>query len=376
MNTVYGSTVIVITMRVCIESRTSSTVLSSIIYFGIALCCFGIVESFTTIRTRNQFVLPQHSNTQNNNSRKGYITTPSPTTINVSSSISVQSSPLKSVGDLLDEVPITDIPSKAAANILKTTLLQSDTNDDINSRKEQIESLIQRLIQEKVQFNPRICLNGPLYTVLYQSGPIPFWEKYDLKFLPIRNLKGQQYTAIDPTKEEDDDDEVTTRNEKRKSRAKYDSFDLINYAEFWSTNLSIQGCGVCTFLQANNTRKKEDDVQEKKDDQKDNFFASFFSLSPISSSLFNNQQSEKTLLQCPVDYKVEIQNASVSFLGKKFGLNVNGIGYTRILYADEEMRILLAPEDTSDERWMEKAGLVVVQIRSDLVIGSEVILTV
>ena len=41
-----------------------------------------------------------------------------------------------------------------------------------------ISSLITRLSEAQVEFDPAQCLNGPLYAVLYQRGPkVPRWEK-------------------------------------------------------------------------------------------------------------------------------------------------------------------------------------------------------
>jgi hypothetical protein len=202
--------------------------------------------------------------------------------------------------------------SDKAADELKSILLSNQKMQQEN--KDRIENLIQTLTESKIQFDPIKCINGPLYAVLYQSGPIPFWEKYDFKFLK-NNIKGQRYRSI--SKESS-------------------SFDIVNYAEFWGDNLSIQGCGTCTLMEKTNDDKT---------------FTGSGSL----------------LLTCPVDYEVKIQSASASIFKKKFQLNVEGTGYTRILYANEELRIILAPKDTTDERWMEKAGLVVVQVRSDLV---------
>lgn len=218
---------------------------------------------------------------------------------------------------------------------LQSILLLTSKNQTKNRDMEQttiIEELIQALINAKVQFDPQKCINGPLFAVVYQSGPIPFWEKYDFKLLMNKsntmNIKGQRYRSIT----------------KDSSPSSSSSFDLVNYAEFWGRNLSIQGCGVCTIMETSRIQGQPQ--------------------SPFQ--LFKNA-NDKSLLQCPVDYKVEIQTASVNILKQQIKIDVSGIGYTRILYADEELRILLAPKDTTDERWMEKAGLMVVQIRSDLV---------
>ena len=230
---------------------------------------------------------------------------------------------IKSTARKEDVASVADL-----ANELKSILLSKNKNGDDNT--DRIEELIKILSESNVQFNPEECINGPLFAVLHQSGPVPFWEKYDFQnVLKFRNIKGQRYrsilTAADANADVDDDANKNTP-----------SLDVVSYAEFWGQNLSIQACGVCTLLGS-------------------------------SSSTTNTSKNSPQLLSCPVDYKVDVQNASINIFKKPFKLNVQGIGYTRILYADDELRILLAPKDTTDERWMEKAGLTVVQVRCDLV---------
>ena len=255
-----------------------------------------------------------------------------------------------------------DVDITASANELQSILILDSSFSSTSQKEQRIQELMQTLIDSKVSFDPSICINGPLFQVLYQTGPTkPFWEKYDLKFW-TQNIKGQQYTT------------ATGNGQKP-------SFDVINYAEFWGRNLYIQGCGICapTIKPSSiSSSNDDDDSEENYGSEKDrlsgsksspfSFVSSFFlPLSPSSSS--QKQQKQKQVLTCPVDYKVEIQNASVTLFNQyKWSLNVSGIGYTRILFANENLRILLAPNDTSDDTWMEKAGLIVVQVKSELVL--------
>mmetsp|Transcript_20073 Transcript_20073/g.24735 ORF Transcript_20073/g.24735 Transcript_20073/m.24735 type:complete len:287 (-) Transcript_20073:2081-2941(-) len=216
-----------------------------------------------------------------------------------------------------------DKASKELESILRNKFKINEAMND--SDKTKIDNLIDILIQSKSKFDPSNCINGHLFAVLYQSGPIPFWEKYDFKFFKRNNIKGQRYTTIS-----------TNNNDYQKKGGGELCFDLVNYAEFWGQELSIQGCGICSPLEE---------------------ASGPISFLPLSAS---------KMLTCPVDYKVTIQNANIQFLNTKLNLNVEGVGYTRILYANPNMRIVLAPKDTSDERWLEKAGLMVVQVRVDL----------
>ena len=224
----------------------------------------------------------------------------------------------------------------AVANELKSILLSQQQQPNNNKQEQQpkarIEELIQILTDAKVQFDPSTCINGPLYAVLYQSGPVPFWEKFDFKFLK-RNIKGQQFTSSTTTG-------AGTDASTDAGGSSSSSFDVVNYAEFWGNDLNIQASGVGTLIEESTS----------------------------------TSTSTSNLLSCPIDYKVKIQNASINILQNKLKLNVSGIGYTRILYANEDIRILFAPKDTTDDTWMEKAGLAVVQVRCDLVTDSDFVL--
>ena len=80
-----------------------------------------------------------------------------------------------------------------------------------------IRSLITRLSEAQVAFDPAQCLNGPLYAVLHQQGPkVPRWEKIGRLLPNNTNIKGQQFVFRPDTQ----------------------SFDIVNYAEVFGRGMS------------------------------------------------------------------------------------------------------------------------------------------
>ena len=70
-------------------------------------------------------------------------------------------------------------------------------------------------------------------------------------------------------------------------------------------------------------------------------------------------------VRCPADYTVTVNRASIVVGGRRLNIPIAGTGYLRVLYADDDLRVFVAPKSTTDDRW-EKAGLIVVQVRADL----------
>lgn len=205
-----------------------------------------------------------------------------------------------------------------------------DTNKSIDDDIPRINSLIKFLQDTNSWFDPDISLNGPLYAVMYQSGPRPFWEKFDLGLSlgtkKRKNIKGQKYTQVS--------DGV---------------YDVQNYAEFIGERFVVEAKGVCT---------RSDDVKDQIKSA-----SSFF-------KLFGDETRKKSsLVRCPADYDILATGVSINVLGSKFDIDIKGKGYMRVLYADDKLRILTSREDTSSTRNTidEKAGLTVVQVRVDLI---------
>ena len=75
--------------------------------------------------------------------------------------------------------------------------------------------------------------------------------------------------------------------------------------------------------------------------------------------------ASKSNPRCPVNYTVTVNRAVIVAFDKMLEIPVNGTGFLRVLYADDTLRVFVSPKSTTDSRW-EKAGLLVVQIRADL----------
>ena len=98
---------------------------------------------------------------------------------------------------------------KQDAQELLGLILESQQASVINERG-RIEELIDKLTKANVEFDPNICIDGPLFCALYQKGPVPFWEKYSFNLRQEqKNLKGQRFTKRDGD----------------------DKYDVLNYAQ-------------------------------------------------------------------------------------------------------------------------------------------------
>ncbi len=219
----------------------------------------------------------------------------------------------------------------------KADPLASPTENDRN----RIEFLMQSLQNEKIAFDPKKCLNGPLFAALYQTGPPPFWEKFDfgsaIQQNKQLNIKGQRYTLNEGG-----------------------DYDVFNYAEFLGQNLRAQGVGVC---RKNAIKASSNEINVGNDAaQEGNIFANLFKNSKLQND------SNSPLVKCPADYTIQVTGASISLFNNRFDFNIQGTGYLRVLYADENLRIFTTPKNTDSTLDLidEVAGLTVVQVRVDL----------
>jgi hypothetical protein len=196
-----------------------------------------------------------------------------------------------------------------------------NNNNKAAARQQKMESLIQKLCNNypTTTYNPSEALTGPLYCTLYTytpkssavansttPPPPPLWERISLK---SDNLKGQQYLGE----------------------------TLINYAEIWGSFVHLRATGVYAPLEPNTAS------------------------SSSSSSL-------STLRSCPDQYQVQATRAYIFIAGKSIALPIQGSAMLVVGYADPRIRIFLSPisSDSAYGTW-ENAGLVAVQVRSDLV---------
>lgn len=153
----------------------------------------------------------------------------------------------------------------------------------------------------------------------------PIWEKTSLK---ASNIKGQQYYV---------------RNDFQQS--------VINYSEVWGPAVSISAEGILTPI---------DDVEEVKGS---NNRLSGFSRPPVKT-----KEDSRSLRRLPDTFRVDATKIKASIFGLSLDFNIQGSANLVVLYADPRIRIFVSPlpSETVVGNW-EEAGLVVVQVRGDLV---------
>ena len=265
-------------------------------------------------------------------------------------------SPSSSRQRALMELSVSTRQSSSSTKVLSEKLCQlllakRQGNNKQTKDALEINSLVDKLISAKVVFDPAECLDGNcLFVSTVVEGPTPLWESLGGFFLSDNNIQGQKYTY---TAEE---------------------MSVINYAE-------ILGPGTCHrnnnpivvyasthhrrsclafHLRAYGTYAPSDDTSSSTAKESTNPFSN------LLASLASPVSSQGTLLQCPVDFTVKVNRASFRILGQSINVPIAGTGYLRVLYADFRLRIFVSPKSTTDDRW-EKSGLVVAQIRADLV---------
>ena len=178
------------------------------------------------------------------------------------------------------------------------------------------------------------------YTPNMENAPAPLWEALSLK---DDNIKGQQYY------ERNDFEEA-----------------VINYSEIWGRLLYITAEG--TF-QPILSSYDDDFVNESNDGW-------FQKKSSSQSSSSAPVQNSRRLRTCPDVFRVDATKGTFHVLGGllQFDLPIQGSSNLVVLYADPRIRIFVSPLESKSAvgNW-EEAGLVVVQCRSDLVLGEPVI---
>lgn len=176
-------------------------------------------------------------------------------------------------------------------------------------------------------YDPGESLFGSFYCTLYFYYPNdaggsggkppedPIWEKTSLK---ASNIKGQQYYL---------------RNDFSQS--------VINYSEVWGPAFSIGAEGVLTPIGGNDDK---DDTEP------------------------TTKEGSRNLRRLPDVFKVDATKVTVSAFGFQNEFDIEGSANLVVLYADPRIRIFVSPlaSETVVGNW-EEAGLVVVQVRGDLV---------
>jgi hypothetical protein len=222
---------------------------------------------------------------------------------------------------------------EAASGDLLFLLLKRFNSQTTGEEDKEIENLMGVLQDSRTSFDPEKCLNGPLYAALYQSGPQPFWERFDFRLSfgnGRKNIKGQQYL-----------------------KNAEGNYDVLNYAEFVGKFFSVEAVGTC--------RKNRDQDLIAVDKG--------IMLNPFLKLFKNAERSVSSLVKCPADYTIQATGVTFQIFDNKKDIDIQGTGYMRMLYADENLRILTSPKDTtsSGNAVDEKAGLTVAQVRVNLI---------
>jgi len=274
--------------------------------------------------------------------------------LSIISSFQAFASPSPAVRDSLPSPPFLSSKSsiQQASDELVALLLarrsRSGNESSSGGDDARISTLVEILTSAKTEFDPTVCLNGPLYVSSVLEGPAPLWERFGIQLgegrnrSKRRNLQGQQY--------------------------KYSTEDkrVVNYAEVFGKAFHVRAYG--TYEQ-----DKRDDtvVADANADSSD----TRTSTSPLGGILSffggGDTQSKRSpsnnLIQCPADFTVTVSKGSFYVLGSlRLDIPISGTGYLRVLYADPNIRLFVSPKSTTDDRW-EKAGLKVAQVRVDLV---------
>jgi hypothetical protein len=234
---------------------------------------------------------------------------------------------------------------------LSATVVREDLLDAVLQQEQKDSHTIQGLVQtllsnggEPLTYTPSGSLFGPFFCTIATFTPgedrtDPLWERISLK---ANNLKGQQYSYID-------------NNDQTKG-------SVINYSEVWGPAVHLRATG--TFAESTDSPQTEEHPKERH----------WWSVMSPTKEASTSKRSRT----CPDDFTVTVTGASIHVLGVVFQLPIEGTSTLRVLYADPELRIFVSPRDTDSSigdwkntgEW-ENAGLVVVQVRSDLVTGDD-----
>jgi hypothetical protein len=167
------------------------------------------------------------------------------------------------------------------------------------------------------------------YTPNQVDAPKPLWEQVSLK---KSNIKGQQYYE---------------RNDLEEA--------VINYAEIWGRSI---------YLTAEGTFWPIDGILPPSMD------SSPAPPSPKRNALSRLVPGSRSLRTCPDVFQVDATKVTLHVFGMELQLPIRGSSNLVIVYADPRIRILVSPMESQTVvgNW-EEAGLVVVQVRSDLVMS-------
>ena len=277
-----------------------------------------------------------------------------------------------------DDLPLYDVATQLLNLVLKkrddeiTTSSSSEKNQKLEPSNHIIENLIERItrptidiIEERKQerkgniFNRNKKQSSSLsssftttpptydpteslfdcgfFCTLYWYYPNkeeapPIWAK--LSLLPS-NIKGQHYYLSNTFQQ-----------------------SVINYSEIYGNNIHIKAEATLYPL-SSNINSSSSSTSGSNDN---------FSSSSSSSSSPGVVQNSRKLRTLPDTYQVDATKIILSVFGLTFDFSIKGSANLVVLYADPRLRIFVSPmESRSVVGDWESAGLVVVQVRSDLV---------
>jgi len=216
------------------------------------------------------------------------------------------------------------------------TLIESLTLTTLDETETTPRGIVDRLLPQRKKgpyyYDPTDSLfGGGFYCTLYFYYPNtaasssgngkppedPIWEKTSLK---ASNIKGQKYYI-----------------------GKDSQQSVNNYSEVWGPAVTIAAEGILTPI--------DDDERVG------------FPMPPIGT-----KTNSRNLRRLPDVYRVDATKISASIFGLSLDFDIQGSANLVVLYADPRIRIFVSPlpSETVVGNW-EEAGLVVVQVRGDLV---------
>jgi hypothetical protein len=307
---------------------------------------------------------------------------------NVSSSVSLLSLSLVDFMPAAPQSPQAKTKTNPKAKETAKALLEAiqnkdggDSDSDYESEQLTISELALQLVdQGPHSYDPAESLFGPLWCTVAAFTPHqpltakkPLWERISLK---QDNVKGQQYSvAASKDNGDDDGDDDETSNTRIAGT-------VMNYAEIFGKAFHLKAQGTFVpFVQLEGQQQQ----QPNNNNGKDNIIIEGNFVERLFGTNNNNRSNKSTRRRpCPDDYRVTVNKASfcVSFgdntrpFNFSLDLPIQGSSILRVLYASNttHLRIFVSPEDTKSTgvigagagEW-ENAGLVVVQVRSDVI---------
>ena len=283
----------------------------------------------------------------------------------------------------------------------------SSSNNNNKNKNTNTPPLWGRSQQQNI-YDPTESLLGPLFCTLYYFTPSPPPSSSSSSTLSKQQQSSQQQQQPPPKPLWDQLSNQKRSNLKGQQYFITKDFDpaVINYAELNGRDLYLQAYG--TFVpfpdlsiyrkipssSSSSSSSSQKDIQPtmgKHPQENDSkswipswrwFFPSTTSTTTTTTAagkgsnhgMTRNQPRMGRFRTCPDTFQVEVSSVSLHLgtMGISIGLPISGTSFLVVLYADPRIRILVSLSSTKTNigpAW-ENAGLIVVQVRSDLVTGT------